>query len=215
MQKQIQISRTLHVLHLCFGDLYFFWCEQDLWAGAEQIWRLALLCYQRHWLSQIAGKWCHLWAVSAVDLGYIPLTSRVNAKAMEKKKHKIEGCCERSRSTCDGQHASGPRSPINLPLSPLMAERDESLPDPPPSHLIHMSICPLSMPLSKDYWCPAFDLSHIMCYTVSANEVTQSRWGRIKPSRLHFSPFVRANVVVVGIMASPLTSAGLIHQSCR
>lgn len=82
---------SIFVLEIEKFHLYFFWCEQDLWAGAEPIWRLALLCYQRHWLSQIAGKWCHLWAVSAVDLGYIPLTSRVNAKAMEKKKPQDRG----------------------------------------------------------------------------------------------------------------------------
>lgn len=35
-------------------------------------------------------------------------------------------------------------------FSAVMAERDESLHNPP-LHLIHMSICLLSMPLSKDY----------------------------------------------------------------
>lgn len=56
-----------------------------------------------------------------------------------------------------------------------MAEREELLTNPPPLHLIHMSICLLSMPLSKDYWCPAFDIWHIMCHNVSSNELTQRR----------------------------------------
>lgn len=59
-------------------------------------------------------------------------------------------------------------------FSVVMAERDESLTSPP-LHLIHMSICLLSMPLSKDYWCPAFDIWHIMCHNVSSNELTQRR----------------------------------------
>lgn len=50
----------------------------------------------------------------------------------------------------------------------------------PPLHLIHMSICLLSMPLSEDYWCPAFDIWHIMCHNVSSNELTQWRRGRKK-----------------------------------
>lgn len=59
-------------------------------------------------------------------------------------------------------------------FSVVMAERDESLTNPP-LHLIHMSICLLSMPLSKDYWCPAFDLWHILCHNVSSNELNQRR----------------------------------------
>lgn len=59
-------------------------------------------------------------------------------------------------------------------FSVVMAERDESLTNPP-LHLIHMSICLLSMPLSKDYWCPAFDIWHIMCHNVSSNELNLGR----------------------------------------
>lgn len=64
-------------------------------------------------------------------------------------------------------------------FSLVMAERDELLPKPPhlhhPLHLIHMSICLLSMPLSKDHWCPAFDIWHTMCHNVSPNELNQKR----------------------------------------
>lgn len=55
--------------------------------------------------------------------------------------------------------------------SVVMAERDESL-SSPPLHLIHMSICLLSMPLSKDYWCPACDIRRIMRLDASSNELT-------------------------------------------
>lgn len=36
-------------------------------------------------------------------------------------------------------------------VSVAMGERDELPLDPPPHHLIHLSICLLSLPLSKDY----------------------------------------------------------------
>lgn len=58
-------------------------------------------------------------------------------------------------------------------FSVVMAERDESLSNP--LHLIHMSICLLSMPLSKDYWCPTFDIWHIMCHNFSSHELTWRR----------------------------------------
>lgn len=58
-------------------------------------------------------------------------------------------------------------------FSVVMAERDESLSNP--LHLIHMSICLLSMPLSKDYWCPTFDIWHIMCHNISSHELTWRR----------------------------------------
>lgn len=198
-----------------FDLLFFFFKllqEQDLWVGPHS--GLALLCYQRHLLSQILGKWRHPWAVSATALGYIPLTSRVHARALKKKKHKMEGCCGRSRSTW---WSTRQWSMVPHKSSSIVSDGRKGwvAPRPSPSPLIHMSIRPLSMPLSKDYWCPAFDLWHIMCYNVSANEVTQSIRGRVKPNRRLFWQFVRANAVVVGIMASPLTSTGLIHQSCR
>lgn len=40
-------------------------------------------------------------------------------------------------------------------------------------HLIHMSICLLSVPLSKDYWCPVFDIWHITQSSFSSCELTQ------------------------------------------
>lgn len=108
--------------------------------------------------------------------------------------------------------------------SVVMAERDESLTNPP-LHLIHMSICLLSMPLSKDYWCPAFDIWHITCHNVSSNELN---WRRRKKPGCHQFPesltipffvcvcvcvFTVADIVAVSIMASLgkcyLTSAGL------
>lgn len=96
----------------------------------------------------------------------------------------------------------------------------------PPLHLIHMSICLLSMPLSEDYWCPAFDIWHIMCHNVSSNELTQWRRGRKKtktgcrqfPESLTIPFFFcvcSSSLILspVSIMASPvkcyLTSAGL------
>lgn len=104
----------------------------------------------------------------------------------------------------------------------------------PPLHLIHMSICLLSMPLSKDYWCPAFDIWHIMCHHVSSNELTRRRRGKILAAvsslnRLQFlfSALAPTNIEAVSIMASAvkcyLTSAGLcmvlsgvsLHMSSR
>lgn len=95
----------------------------------------------------------------------------------------------------------------------------------PPLHLIHMSICLLSMPLSEDYWCPAFDIWHIMCHNVSSNELTQWRRGRKKQklaavssqnrSQFFFFFLCSSSLILspVSIMASPvkcyLTSAGL------
>lgn len=51
-----------------------------------------------------------------------------------------------------------------------LAEKDELLFSP---HLIHMSICLLSVPLSKDYWCPVFDIWHIRQSSFSSSELTQ------------------------------------------
>lgn len=56
--------------------------------------------------------------------------------------------------------------------SVAVAEKDELLFFPPP-HLIHMSICLLSVPLSKDYWCPVFDIWHIRQSSFSSPELTQ------------------------------------------
>lgn len=53
--------------------------------------------------------------------------------------------------------------------SVVVAERDELL----FFHLIHMSICLLSVPLSKDYWCPVFDIWHITQSSFSSCELTQ------------------------------------------
>lgn len=174
-----------------------------------------MLCSQRHLLSQIPGNQRHPWAVSAVALEYILLTSQVHTEASGKKNTRWS----------DVVGGAGPCVWWSARQWSTMPHKSSSIisdgrkqwvsPRSSPNHLIHMSICPLSMPLSKDYRCPALDLWHIMCYNISANEVTQSRWGRIKSNRLLFWPFVRANAVVLGIMASSLTSAGLIHQSCR
>lgn len=54
--------------------------------------------------------------------------------------------------------------------SMAVAEKDELLFSP---HLIHMSICLLSVPLSKDYWCPVFDIWHIRQSSFSSSELTQ------------------------------------------
>lgn len=51
----------------------------------------------------------------------------------------------------------------------VVAEKDELL----FFHLIHMSICLLSVPLSKDYWCPVFDIWHITQSSFSSCELTQ------------------------------------------
>ena len=53
----------------------------------------------------------------------------------------------------------------------VLAEKDELL----FFHLIHMSICLLSVPLSKDYWCPAFDIWHISQCSFSSSELTQKK----------------------------------------
>lgn len=53
--------------------------------------------------------------------------------------------------------------------SVVVAEKDELL----FFHLIHMSICLLSVPLSKDYWCPVFDIWHIAQSSFSSCELTQ------------------------------------------
>lgn len=53
--------------------------------------------------------------------------------------------------------------------SVVVAEKDELL----FFHLIHMSICLLSVPLSKDYWCPVFDIWHITQSSFSSCELTQ------------------------------------------
>ena len=58
--------------------------------------------------------------------------------------------------------------------SVVVAEKDELL----FFHLIHMSICLLSVPLSKDYWCPVFDIWHITQSSFSSCELT--RRGREK-----------------------------------
>lgn len=55
--------------------------------------------------------------------------------------------------------------------SVVLAEKDELL----FFHLIHMSICLLSMPLRKDYWCPAFDIWHISQCSFSSSELTQKK----------------------------------------
>lgn len=62
--------------------------------------------------------------------------------------------------------------------SVVVAEKDELL----FFHLIHMSICLLSVPLSKDYWCPVFDIWHITQSSFSSRELTQR--GREKNSNL-------------------------------
>lgn len=62
--------------------------------------------------------------------------------------------------------------------SVVVAEKDELL----FFHLIHMSICLLSVPLSKDYWCPVFDIWHITQSSFSSCELTQR--GREKNSNL-------------------------------
>lgn len=62
--------------------------------------------------------------------------------------------------------------------SVVVAERDELL----FFHLIHMSICLLSVPLSKDYWCPVFDIWHITQSSFSSCELTQR--GREKNANL-------------------------------
>lgn len=114
-------------------------------------------------------------------------------------------------------------------FSTVMAERHESLRNPPhlhlPPHLIHMSICLLSMPLSKDHWCPAFDIWHIMCH-VSSNELTQ-RSKKKKANCLHIPksltvPFLCSYSLILcrieyyGLSASSvkcyLTSAGLVSN---
>lgn len=53
----------------------------------------------------------------------------------------------------------------------VLAEKDELL----FFHLIHMSICLLFVPLSKDYWCPAFDIWHISRRGFSSSELTQKK----------------------------------------
>lgn len=50
----------------------------------------------------------------------------------------------------------------------VLAEKDESL----FFHLIHMSICLLPVPLSKDYWCPTFDIWHITSSSFSSSELS-------------------------------------------
>lgn len=55
--------------------------------------------------------------------------------------------------------------------SVVLAEKDELL----FFHLIHMSICLLFVPLSKDYWCPAFDIWHISQCSFSSSELTQKK----------------------------------------
>lgn len=62
--------------------------------------------------------------------------------------------------------------------SVVVAEKDELL----FFHLIHMSICLLSVPLSKDYWCPVFDIWHITQSSFSSCELTQR--GRKKNANL-------------------------------
>ncbi len=62
--------------------------------------------------------------------------------------------------------------------SVVLAEKDELL----FFHLIHMSICLLSMPLSKDYWCPAFDIWHISQCSFSSSELTQKKMQTWLPS---------------------------------
>ncbi len=69
--------------------------------------------------------------------------------------------------------------------SVVLAEKDELL----FFHLIHMSICLLSMPLSKDYWCPAFDIWHISQCSFSSSELTQKK---------------NANLTAIGSQASSL-----------
>lgn len=62
--------------------------------------------------------------------------------------------------------------------SVVVAEKDELL----FFHLIHMSICLLSVPLSKDYWCPVFDIWHITQSSFSSSELTQrGRKKKCKP----------------------------------
>lgn len=92
VQKQIQISGTLYVLHLCFGDREIRSVFLLVWAGLfEPVrnrfedWPCCAIS-DIDWARSLESDLCHLWAVSAVDLGCIPLASRVNAKAMEKKK---------------------------------------------------------------------------------------------------------------------------------
>lgn len=58
--------------------------------------------------------------------------------------------------------------------SVVVAEKDELL----FFHLIHMSICLLSVPLSKDYWCPVFDIWHITQSSFSSCELTQRGRGK-------------------------------------
>lgn len=60
--------------------------------------------------------------------------------------------------------------------SVVVAEKDELL----FFHLIHMSICLLSVPLSKDYWCPVFDIWHITQSSFSSCELTQRGEGKEK-----------------------------------
>ncbi len=73
--------------------------------------------------------------------------------------------------------------------SVVLAEKDELL----FFHLIHMSICLLSMPLSKDYWCPAFDIWHISQCSFSSSELTQKK----KKKK-------NANLTAIGSQASSL-----------
>lgn len=61
--------------------------------------------------------------------------------------------------------------------SVVVAEKDELL----FFHLIHMSICLLSVPLSKDYWCPVFDIWHITQSSFSSCELTQRGRKKCKP----------------------------------
>lgn len=70
--------------------------------------------------------------------------------------------------------------------SVVLAEKDELL----FFHLIHMSICLLFVPLSKDYWCPAFDIWHISRCSFSSSELTQKKmqtWLPSAPRLSHFS----------------------------
>lgn len=102
--------------------------------------------------------------------------------------------------------------------SALMAEKDEALTSP--LHLIHVSICLLSMPLSKDYWCSAFDIWHIMCHNISSSELTcrgqKKTWLPSVPRITHKSflcVVVLDDIVTMNTPSSPaecyLTFAGL------